>query len=124
MDRKKLILAVVAIVLIVMSAAFILHTLTKRKTPPAVMLQKISLVAVTLPCEVREITIADKLDLSKDSATGYFKMDGKLWGEPHACMSCKETIAAIIIKPGTEKPGMVMTQYKCPKCGKQAYAPQ
>lgn len=125
MDKQKVALAVVVCVVIVVCAVFIIRTIRGGSVPPESALnQKMSIICASPPYTFREITIGEKLKLPVDDATGYWKMDGKLWARPHPCATCKEMIPEYNLKPGTPMPGKVMSEQKCPKCGKQAYAPQ
>ncbi len=125
MDAKKAVLAAGACVVILVCAVLILRTLGGKPTPPTSALnQKMSVICATAPHEMREITIGEKLKLPVDDATGYWKIEGKLWARPHTCVSCGQPTPEFILKPGTPMPGKVMAEYKCPKCGKPAYAPQ
>jgi hypothetical protein len=125
MDKKKVALVVVVCLVIVVCAVFIVRTIRGGSVPPTSALnQKMTVICASAPFTMREITIGEKLKLSVDDASGYWKMEGKLWARPHQCATCNEWMPEYILKPGTPMPGKVMAEQKCPKCGKQAYAPQ
>jgi len=120
----KIIGIVVLVAVIVGAIVYTVRRGGAAKPPERVLKAEVKLIGVKEPFEIKTITVEQKQNLARDEATGYYKIDGALWADPHTCVSCGAQIPAVAIKPGTEKPGQLMTAYVCPKCGKAAYEPQ
>ena len=120
MGGKK-IAAVVVLVLIVLGAVgYMIWGQGKPAPPPEVMQKTAERIQASEPFEVRAFSNADWAKASVDPATSYRKIDGKLWAEKVACISCSEAIPAAPVKADSKGP-LQLGKHMCPRCGKPAY---
>ena len=125
MTPKNMAIAAAGLVVIIGCCVWIARQISRPPPAPPTwfMNQKATLVLTASPYTAKEITVAEQQNLPKDSATGFFKMDGGLWSVATKCYSCKETIPAAVVPTGTVEVAEYLAKQKCPKCGKAAYEP-
>jgi hypothetical protein len=126
MGGGKVVATVVLILVILVAIVLIAKQQSKTiRIPDEVLARKIELITSTQPYTVKTVTYKEIQDVPIDPATGYRRIEGKLWASKTMCANCNQAIPSQPMRQDAPEEGPEPdADYTCPLCKKSAFEPQ